>query len=69
MNADGSGVARLTNHSAADREPSWSPDSRRIAFMSDRNGHDAIHVMNADGSGVTRLTNNSASEWSPSWGP
>ena len=70
MNADGSGVTRLTNNSSYDRIPSWSPDGRRIAFTSNRSGNSEIYAMNADGSGVTRLTNNSDfSGWSSSWSP
>jgi TolB protein len=33
-----------------------SPDGRRIAFFSDRDGTGEIYLMNADGSGVRRLT-------------
>jgi Tol biopolymer transport system component len=51
MNADGSGQINLTNNPAADDVPSWSPDGRRIAFASDRDGNREIYVMNADGSG------------------
>ncbi len=69
MNADGSGVTNLTNNSAGDGFPSWSPDGARIAFVSDRDGNLEIYVMNADGSGVTNLTNNSAGDGSPSWSP
>ena len=69
--ADGSGVRRLTNNSADDWHPAWSPDGARIAFVSDRDGNDEIYVMNADGSGVRRLTNNSANDryWYPAWSP
>jgi len=69
MNADGSGVTRLTNNPADDRWPSWSPDGKRIAFTSDRDGNWEIYVMNADGSGMTRLTNNPAGNFDPSWSP
>ncbi len=51
MNADGSGVVRLTFHLASGGEPAWSPDAGKIAFA---NGI-SIYAMNADGSGVTAL--------------
>ena len=41
MNADGSGVARLTDGGVEDQYPAWSPDGKRIAFA---NGHeDSFH--------------------------
>ena len=48
MNADGSGATRLTHNIAGDYGPAWSPDGRRIAFDSDRDGDREIYVMNAD---------------------
>jgi len=56
MNADGSGVTRLTTNPAYDNYPAWSPDGTRIVFQSQRDGNDQIYVMGADGSGATRLT-------------
>ena len=69
MNADGSGQTNLTNNSAFDGAPAWSPDGTRIAFHSNRNGMQAIYVMNANGSGITRLTDKSAEAYNPKWSP
>ena len=57
MNADGSNVQRLTNNNVIDFFPSWSPDGRKIAFTSDRNGNMEIYVMNADGNNQHPITN------------
>jgi len=67
INADGSGLTRLTNNPARDSYPAWSPDRDRIAFTSDREGNGEIYIMNADGSRVTRLTDNPADDWYAAW--
>jgi hypothetical protein len=70
MNADGSGVTRLTNSPTIDFQPDWSPDGTKIAFVSNRTGNNDIYLMNADGSGTpTDLTNNAADNQNPAWTP
>jgi Tol biopolymer transport system component len=69
MNADGSGKRMLTHNARYNAEPAWSPDGRKIAFRSTRNGNRDIYVMNADGSGKRNLTRNPARDGSPSWSP
>jgi TolB protein len=49
------------------QSPAWSPDGRRIAFVSRRDGK-ALYVMNADGSGlriVARVDRLTTPAWSP----
>jgi TolB protein len=65
MNADGSGQRRLTRIAGRDSNPVWSPDGRRIAFVSNWQ----VYVMNADGTGQRRLTRNGAGNVAPAWSP
>ena len=69
MNADGSGQRNLSRHPAHDSEPAWSPDGRKIAFVSRRDGGAEIYVVNADGSGLRRLTRSPYRELAPAWSP
>jgi Tol biopolymer transport system component len=55
MNAEGSGLRRLTRNPASDSAPAWSPSGRKIAFVSNRDGTYEVYVMNADGSGQLAL--------------
>jgi TolB protein len=48
-------------------QPAWSPDGRRIAFSSARDGTPHIFVMKADGSGTVRVTESSKADQQPSW--
>jgi hypothetical protein len=47
MNSDGDDIKQLTTHGADDSEPSWSPDGRKIAFLSERSGQDEIYLMDS----------------------
>jgi len=69
MRADGTERVRLTDGSANDTSPVLSPDGRRIAFVSDRDGNREIYLMNADGSEQTNLTRDAADDWTPAWSP
>jgi Tol biopolymer transport system component len=69
IRADGSEVVNLTNHPAADMAVSWSPDSTRLAFASDRDGNEEVYILSIDGSDLTRLTDNPARDGAPAWSP
>ena len=62
VSASGGSAFRLTSNAAYDGTPIWSPDSKRIAFSSDREGGKDVYLINADGSGLRRLTYNSEKE-------
>jgi len=50
--------------------PAFSPDGRRIAFMSQRSGADEIWICDSDGSRATQLTSFGGSAvYGPSWSP
>jgi TolB protein len=71
MNADGSGLVRLTDHQSLDAAPAWSPDGRSIAWITDRAGKDYrdIWVMGTDGSGAHRVTFHATAQSPPDWQP
>jgi hypothetical protein len=60
INPDGTDEQRLTTNTVGDYQPTWSPDSSRIAFARFVCGPSfcsrRIFVMNADGSGARPIT-------------
>lgn len=68
MSANGSHVRNVTDHRAADADPSWAPDGRSLAFSSDRGSSSEIFVTRLGARKAVRLTRsgaNSAPDWSP----
>jgi len=56
VDVDGTRVRELTRGSWRDRAAVWAPDSKRIAFISDRDGTAQIHVLWLDTGDVAQLT-------------
>ena len=60
---------QLTHAKKSSSDPRWSPDSKRLAFLSDRDGKEQIYVISPAGGEATQLTHFDAAvsgfEWSP----
>ena len=73
---DGTGLRQLTHNQVWDAHADWSPDGRRIVFVSAREPEPGaptlrpqIYVMDADGSNVRKLTQGVSPPSTPRWSP
>lgn len=64
INADGTGLTRLTNDPAPDVQPRWSPNGRQLAYL--HASH--LWVMDADGTDAHQVTDY-ADDLQLSWSP
>ncbi|MBI2213059.1 MAG: PD40 domain-containing protein [Acidobacteria bacterium] len=65
-------IRNLTRSSGVrERDASWSPDGKWIAYLSDKTGEYEIFVRSADGSGDERRVTTDGSVWrfEPRWSP
>lgn len=68
MKADGTSLTQVTNDSAVERAPAWSPDAREIAFVSDRyEGTYQLFVAGWDGRYSNHLTISEGIKDMPAW--
>jgi TolB protein len=68
MNADGTGPKNLTGQPANHFHLSLSPDGRRVAFASNRDGGCDIWALETHGADPVRLTREGCNAW-PRWSP
>jgi tetratricopeptide (TPR) repeat protein/predicted Ser/Thr protein kinase len=68
MRSDGSSPQQAVA-GGNETNPEASPDGKRVAFMSQRDGNWEVYVANLDGSNLQRLTHDSASDGLPTWSP
>lgn len=74
MNADGSNPVRVTQQTAWQFGPTWSPGGTQLAFTRQVPGvvmslQFDIIVINSDGTGELNITNSDFDEFDPAWSP
>ncbi|MFZ2422190.1 MAG: hypothetical protein WA029_13715 [Anaerolineae bacterium] len=67
MSRDGRNARQVTFGSGYDQDPTWSADSSRLAFSSDRDGNWEIYTVAVTSGAVTRLTNHPSADLGPDW--
>jgi len=70
IKADGTELENLTNDPSLDTTPAWSPDGKRIVFLSyrgDPNNQPQLFIMDADGADLHPLTPHKGWETDPTW--
>ena len=67
------GVDELRISDSPDRSPVWSPDGKKLAFVSERDGDQEIYVLDIDERGpvgsARRLTRHPGRDFAPQWSP
>ena len=70
MPIEGGEAKPLLTGMAFESQPRWSPDGKRIAFLSDRNGGENLWIANADGTNPKPLSKERQGKFvSPAWTP
>lgn len=70
MPSTGGDAEAILDGPAYQRTPAFSPDGRRLAFISDRSGSDNVWTVNADGTGARALTAEKVDPlMAPAWTP
>jgi TolB protein len=64
---DGSNAVQITRDPYDHEDPAWSPDGRRIAFVSKQDGGETIMTMDPDGGHRARVSPLSNKAIHPSW--
>lgn len=67
INADGSGLQRLTAEPGEEINPAWSPDGTKIAFSGHSDDAWDIYVVDVESGAVSQLTDDPAADVEPSW--
>lgn len=66
---DGGDATRITTTAEVESEPAWAPDSRRLAYISARDGATHVFVYDFGTRTETQLTEGPANDVAPTWSP
>ncbi len=66
---DGGNATRVTSTAARERQVSWAPDSRRLVYVSDRDGSQGLYLYDFSSGQETRLTQAAAGDVTPIFSP
>jgi dipeptidyl aminopeptidase/acylaminoacyl peptidase len=69
VDVDGARVRELTSGHYSDSSPVWSPDGKRIAFLSDRDGTNQLHILWLDTRETAQLTHLERAPNGIKWSP
>lgn len=60
---------QLTDLPGYDCYPSFSPDGKRLVYMSERDNNRDLYIMDLEGNDLVRLTDELAIDYEPAWSP
>ncbi len=69
VKADGSDHRPLTTGKFVESQPRWSPDGKRIAYLSNKDGAPQVYVRWLDGGLTQPVTNTMSPPTTPTWSP
>lgn len=69
VSSDGSDVQPLIDHPEDDRFPHWSPDGKKLAFISYRNGAPNLFLLEVGTNEITQITDTPGGVFNPAWLP
>jgi len=69
VSGSGGEVQRLTNTSATEKDPKWSPSRDRIAFLSDRGDNFELYIMDSEGESEQVAVGGDGERKAFAWGP
>ncbi len=70
LGLDNSQIINVSNDATVnDHNPVWSPDGRRLSFVSERHGNPELYLVDLQQGGLLRLTEHTSRDSSPMWSP